>query len=249
MPKTAVTQKPKISDEEAAICERMRSRRIALGIPQKELAKRMGVSLDTLRSYEYARAPVRYGFADHFCDEMDVNQRWLYSGSLPKRPYVRISTIWTQFIPQDMHFSKVAKHLLASLIEEALVEIAREVGGNCSLEEMDRWDSFPWTPMVGLTASGVRDRILHVAKMSLAHAINRIPQELWATLEKEHSAFLNAFQKRYQKKILEHLAEDPMATHIEDEARARAVVAARLKLDPVRLAKISMLGRPRSRGR
>ena len=249
MPKTAVTQKPKISDGEAAICERMRSRRVDLGIPQKELAKRMGVSLDTLRSYEYARAPVRYGFADRFCDELDVNQRWLFSGSLPKRPYVHVSHVWAQFIPLEMHFSKVASGLLAEMIEEALREMIQRDGRTCSLEEIDAWDSFSWVPQVGPTILGVRDSFLRMMEFSLASYMNRMPDELWMILEKEHSAFLKDFEKRHRKIMSEHQAKDPLALHIEDESRARADVAARLKLDPAKLARISIFGKHRARSR
>ncbi|MFZ4777048.1 MAG: helix-turn-helix domain-containing protein [Terrimicrobiaceae bacterium] len=249
MPKTAVTQKPKISDKEAAICERMRSRRVDLGIPQKELAKRMGVSLDTLRSYEYARAPVRYGFANRFCDELDVNQRWLFSGSLPMRPYFSVSPIWAQFIPAEMHFSKVAEGLLAFLIAEALAEMIERENRECSFEEMEGWDHFPWVPQLGTTMSGTRDDALQLMESSLAHTINRIPDELWAALVHEHSKFLKDFEKRHRGIITDYLAENPLALLIDDEDKARSIVAARLRLDPAKLSRISMIPRQRHRPR
>lgn len=251
MPKTTVTQKPKIPDDEAAICERMRSRRVDLGIPQKELAKRMGVPLDTLRSYEYARAPIRYGFTDRFCSELDVNQRWLFLGSSPKQPYIPISPIWAQFIPNEALFSEVMGRLLCDLFDDALEHFASEHEKSGSSEYTAQWRQFPFVSEIGSSRTGLRNKTLEGMQYAATCTVNITPQELWESLQKEHNKFLEDFERRHRKVIdgfLARMRANPTAEFFEDENTARSLIASRLNLEPAALKRVSMLAHDRRPG-
>jgi transcriptional regulator with XRE-family HTH domain len=244
VPRLTVSQSPKIPEREAAICERLRAKRRELGIQQKEVARRINVPLDTFRGYEYARSPLRYGAAKRFCDEFDVNQRWLSTGDLPRKPYLELSSVVEQFIPDDMLFSKVADALLDSLIEEALEDIADIVSEKCEIAEIDKWDHIPWAPILIPTRQEQQRSFLHNIEESVAHTFQLLPQQLIGQFDLELRDFLTDFRRKHGKtiqKFLEDVRRDPMSEIRKDEQIARELISRSLGIDPEQLRHTTML--------
>lgn len=247
MPRVNVTQRPKTNEREAAICGRLRSIRLERGVQQKDAAKRLGVPLDTFRGYEYARSPLPFTAASRFCAEFDVNQRWLASGELPKKPYLELSPLVSQFIPDDAVFSRVVDSLLIDAIVEALEDIADCESEKCEIEEIDSWDHIPWTPILWASRVEKLDSFLPAIEQSVAHTFKILPPELIAPFDLALTDFLTDFRRKHSKKIENFLAEvrrDPTRDLREDEQFARSLVAKSLGIDIERLRHISMFPSP-----
>jgi transcriptional regulator with XRE-family HTH domain len=70
--------------EEEAICLRVREARLEKQMTQHQFAEHLKVSRERLASYEYARAPIRWGFGDRICRAFMLSHRWLAEGTGPK---------------------------------------------------------------------------------------------------------------------------------------------------------------------
>lgn len=77
----------KLPANEEAICLRVREVRLAAGISQTTHAGMLGITRERLASYEYARAPVRWGLGNRLCEIHLLSQRWLAAGLLPLKGF------------------------------------------------------------------------------------------------------------------------------------------------------------------
>jgi len=107
-----------LPDREREICLRLAQVRRHHGLHQKAFAERLEVPLERLRSYEYAKAPIRYGLAERLCREFEISQRWLATGKGNEYRYFPIHENTAQFIPPKLLFSLVYDRLLEAFVSE-----------------------------------------------------------------------------------------------------------------------------------
>lgn len=124
-----------LDDREAAICRRFREVRTHLKWKMPDFAQALGITRDRLASYEYARAPIRYGLARDMCERFNVNQRWLFGGVLPRGHYVDIAKSYEDKVPFRLRFSEAYERFLSEVLEAELPRIAE--GHDCKVEEID----------------------------------------------------------------------------------------------------------------
>ncbi|HLX70763.1 MAG TPA: helix-turn-helix transcriptional regulator, partial [Verrucomicrobiae bacterium] len=127
MPK-ALTIRSFLPQCEIDICHRFRQVRIEQGLDQRELAERLEISRSRIASYEYAKAPLRYGIANKFCTLFHVNQRWLATGELPPLPYFPIAEALATKIDDRALFSGVFHNLLDVHLAESEAELREKIG-------------------------------------------------------------------------------------------------------------------------
>jgi transcriptional regulator with XRE-family HTH domain len=114
----AVNIKSFLPDREIEICQRVRQVRLGLKWKQPDFSKEIGITRERLASYEYAKAPIRFGLADSLCRKFSINQRWLAFGRSPKEPYFRIPPALMDELNKNLLFSDVYDRSLSALVEE-----------------------------------------------------------------------------------------------------------------------------------
>lgn len=78
--------KPKESSD--SIASRLQSERISERFTQEELASETGTGRAAYSNYELGRVRLPFGVAWAICHRLDLNPRWLLTGTEPKRPFV-----------------------------------------------------------------------------------------------------------------------------------------------------------------
>jgi len=73
-------QKTHLSDNEKAICLRVKEARQCLRLDQSEVARRLGLEPHAISTIEKCRVPLRFDIALRFCRELIVNEEWLATG-------------------------------------------------------------------------------------------------------------------------------------------------------------------------
>lgn len=112
MPKKQVTQQSFLPPIEVEICRRLRKARQILKLSQSEVAARIKCSLGALKKYEYGILALRFGLAERFCREFEVDQCWLATGEGDFSPVRPISQPLLDAIPTYELFSKVYESVL-----------------------------------------------------------------------------------------------------------------------------------------
>lgn len=107
-----------LPDREQQICARIRMVRQHFRFKQVEFADMLSISVERLKSHEYARAPIRYDMAVRLCEELDVSQSWLATGDLPMVGAAQIPAEYSLWIPSRLLFSAVFDRLLQGLIRD-----------------------------------------------------------------------------------------------------------------------------------
>lgn len=91
-------------------------------------ADRLRIPLGRLKSYELARAPIRYALAAKVGAEFDVNQEWLATGKGSRNPYFYVEARMDKLIPGKALFSEIYDKLLRG-------EIISAIGLVCEMEK------------------------------------------------------------------------------------------------------------------
>jgi len=132
-----VPRKNPIPTREREICARFRAARESAGLRQAELARRIGIDVNRLSSYEHGRSPVPYWIGDRIAAKTFANQRWVATGQLPRRPYAEVDEIVAATVPKSALFSDVYDALLATEMNS----VFRSIGPVAPLEANDSWDT------------------------------------------------------------------------------------------------------------
>lgn len=77
---TKHVERAPLTDEESAVCRRLKCARVVSGLIQADLAERVGITRVRLASYEQKRAPLRADIALRVCSELGINEEWLATG-------------------------------------------------------------------------------------------------------------------------------------------------------------------------
>jgi len=183
MREIAIHKSSPLPDHEKNICERLREVRMGLGISQKEFSERLGISEVRLKSYEYARSPIRYEVARVLIREFRINQRWLATGEPPTQPPFILPTTIADAIP--------GRTLYSIAYERALQPL------------------FPWQKIYGGRTSEFHN--LHEAKRKRKEAAVRIVETAFNCIpDPAFPAFLSelkTFTKEFAEKHVEKLEE------------------------------------------
>lgn len=151
-----------LPDREQQICSRLRQVRLDFRFKQGLFAEVLGVSIDRLKSFEYARAPIRYGVAKRLCAELSVNQRWLATGQEPQRPSMDIPPGYELFIPNRLLFSHVYDRLLAELFENEilLAEAYGPMGNNAVDSALILPSGADWATCIRVMAEAIQQTFI-----------------------------------------------------------------------------------------
>jgi transcriptional regulator with XRE-family HTH domain len=106
-----------LPDREQQICARLRRVRQDHRFKQAEFADILGVPVFRLKSYEYARAPIKYGLAKQLTETMGVDPDWLATGTGEVYSRVTITKAIDFWIPSRLLFSTVYDRLLKDILE------------------------------------------------------------------------------------------------------------------------------------
>ncbi len=119
MPRIRTEMPPSLlPDREQEICARFRRVRQDHRFKQEEFADILAISIARLKSYEYARAPIKYGLAKRLIDDLGTDPDWLATGTGEQRSRVSIAPEYDFWIPPKMSYSFVYDRLLKGLLEE-----------------------------------------------------------------------------------------------------------------------------------
>jgi len=183
MRKLAVHNSSPLPEQEKNICVRLREVRIGLEMNQKEFSERLGISILRLKSYEYARAPIRYEVARALIREFKINQRWLATGEPPTQPPFILPSVIDEAIP--------GRTLYSIAYERALQQL------------------FPWQKIYGGRMSGFHN--LHEGKRKRKDAVvsvvetafNCIPDPAFPAFLSELKTFTKEFAEKHAEKLEE----------------------------------------------
>lgn len=117
-----------LPQREAEICSRLRQAREESGLSRVVLAQKTRIDSSKLTSYEYARTPVPYAVVKQLGEILDVNQRWLATGVLPKKSYIVVSEALEAALPPKALFSFAYDNLLADELDEIHRDAAKRQG-------------------------------------------------------------------------------------------------------------------------
>lgn len=108
-----------------SFAERMRARRIELGLSQRDLSKEADISPPQLSRYEAAAATPRADIASRIAKVLKVNLAWLINGSGTKLPQQEVGSLPTMLASPDcpcmMHEVTVS---LSNTTYRKLIELA-----------------------------------------------------------------------------------------------------------------------------
>lgn len=128
MPRSRTDLPPSIlPDREQQICARFREVRQDHRFKQAQFAEILSISVGRLKSYEYARAPIKYGLAKRLIEEISVDPDWLATGEGEKYSRVSIAVEYDFWIPAKLLYSFVHERLLRDILTEERA-ISTEIG-------------------------------------------------------------------------------------------------------------------------
>jgi len=189
---------------EVEICKRIRDFRRETRLSRVAFAQQCGVDSSTLANYEHARVPVPYAVAKKVSEAFDINQRWLATGKLPKKPYMEISSALEKLIPTRVLFSVAYDRFLAQLITESLHDAAKTSG--LSVEALDEIAVDPWLPVGehsdNLALAAQRKLLLFTVQVGLRlpnklrdQFVTKVKNAAWAFIQKHRIELDEALKK------------------------------------------------------
>lgn len=120
---------------EHEICLRLRGIRLAQKWNQPDFAAEFGISRTRLASYEYGRAPVRYGLGSIVCRRFQISQRWLATGRAPMLIFSPVPIEIERKLQSRQLFSEAYQTALRPIVEEHLHGLAEKL--QCEVSELD----------------------------------------------------------------------------------------------------------------
>lgn len=226
VPRNPARSAAKITAPEVRICQRLRLTREANKLSQPMFASELGISLDTLKNYEYSRTAIRYSVAKALGTGFDINQRWLATGKLPMHPYVDVAREMEAAIPAHELFSVVYDRVLAVPVTDSLQVIADTAG--CDIEKIDQLGAIPHLEPIGgpydRTTLNIWRRLAHQLVSSCLHVT---PPELRGEFVAELRAVVHRFEKAHRAKIRSYYDRRRLDADTESEKAAIAEMVRR----------------------
>ena len=188
-----------LPDREREICLRFRQIRIDAGMKQEPFARRLGIPVTRLKSYELGRAPIRYELAARVGVAFDINQQWLACEDAPKRPHFFVADELEWHIPGRWLFSEIYEKLLRDLIGKELERMAEVRGITTSEIREIAWQ----LDQVGLGAS----ESSHKSYLSthfqswVAQQLTRFPLRLYGKFGSDLQRFLESFERHHKEEV------------------------------------------------
>jgi DNA-binding phage protein len=161
------------------------------------MARVLGISRERLASYEYGRAPLRYGVADDFCLTCSVNQRWLAEGRPPSSYRVPIAEKLSNTIPRDMLFSEAFDRFLRNPIDHHLKEVAKAVGWR--EQDLDASVGMHFVLHAGETPASNAARLMTTIFEPL---MDRLPEDLYPQLFRTIYKAVKSFTLEHELELL-----------------------------------------------
>ncbi len=103
---------------------RFRFAREAADLKLSELARSVGVNVNTLATYEHGRSPFPYQVGSRISEATNTCQRWLATGASPRLPHIKIDEVVNRLPVERALFSQVYFAILAQEIEVLLHHLA-----------------------------------------------------------------------------------------------------------------------------
>lgn len=223
MPKIGYSKLPKREEE---ICLRVREVREQMKWKQRDFARELGIERGRLASYEYARAPIRYGLGSALCRKFKICQRWLATGNAPRSPYLEVDDVVFDAPPKSLLFSEVYDALYSEEIERFLADVS--IAEKTPIKDLDECNLWGWPPLF----SSQRDHLIselmgqlrgveHVSHTAPIPALRRLISSIKKTLQdytRRHGDKINELveelskEKASRKKVLMHFAQQKLAS-------------------------------------
>lgn len=214
-----------LPDREQQICARLRQVRQDHRFKQAEFADILGVPVFRLKSYEYARAPVKYGLAKRLTETMGVDPDWLATGTGEKYSRVTIAREIDFWIPPRMLFSFVYDRLLSDILQSER-SISSAIGNRRRKARSD--DEPPFAS--GADQAAVLHDLSNVISAALRVYCRSLTAEEIVSTIRRIERIIGPINKKGWTTIREalHTKEKRISKH--DLAQTRAVVFKRLGL-------------------
>ena len=195
MPKT-VNIKSFLPQREIEICQRVREVRLANRWQQAQFAAELGINRARLASYEYAKAPIRYELGKKLCLRLNISERWLATGRLPKKRFTDFIYAPEASTRLDPLFSEVFDQHLKEPTKESEVKLIDLIGIERFIQE--RFDSS--TPIYGKSGTKDLDK-LYLDQISdcVRSLPNHLHEKYWMSLAQA----IDDFFERYNDDILQ----------------------------------------------
>ena len=189
-----------LPETDRQICQRLRLfRKSVTGMTAVEFARRLDIDSNRLASYEHARVPLRYEFADRVCRAFNISQRWLAEGLQPIINYVPIFPPLSGRIPPRAIFSDAYREFLKPHVHGLYSKFPALFSGPASADDWELAREF-WQTQFG--AAGALDQI-NILNRSLAGLVSKMPPALYQQFFREVLLFCQEFQRRNSKRFQE----------------------------------------------
>jgi DNA-binding XRE family transcriptional regulator len=109
-----------LPEQERAICARLREVRQYLRLTQTEFAAQIGLTRESLASYEDARAPLRFHVGLTVCRQFLVSEKWLAHGLMTPLPLIGRPRGERKFTP--VRFGEMRSRLFKDLAATVKIE-------------------------------------------------------------------------------------------------------------------------------
>jgi transcriptional regulator with XRE-family HTH domain len=187
----SLLHRSKLPAAELALIRRLSAERIAARFSQAQLADEAGVSRPTVKNYEYGLAPLSFPNGVRICRRLNLNQRWVATGDMPKRPFVPLAELdddpsawdklstWTfRRVWTELHDTTMQRWIKAHPTDE-LVEATLREGPKAVVSRLtdDALREFlrEWVAMLGdAQSSMIRLAILGNLELAIAEMRRRI---------------------------------------------------------------------------
>jgi len=182
-----------LPQREIEICQRVREVRLQLKWKQSDFSKELGISRVRLASYEYAKAPIRYDFANRLCSQLNISQSWLAEGGRPlPGPYLHIHSlpdIAPRIIFSEAYdrFLKPALQNTSNFTADRLLYAVTHPSAKCDLENY-----------------------IHLLTASLRDALNKLPTDLHLGLFRALSRDISAYKVKCEIERREGAKREPL---------------------------------------
>lgn len=107
-----------MTERELGICARFSSARKQSKLSLPSMARHLGTSVHTLKTYEYGIAPLKFSVGEPFCELTNTNQSWLATGEGVQKPHLPIAAGLKRKMPLSCLFSSAFDRVISPALKE-----------------------------------------------------------------------------------------------------------------------------------
>lgn len=122
------TNQSTLPDNQRALASRVRELREGRELSQARAGELLGMKLTAYQALEYGRASISFTMGVKLCQLYNVNERYLATGKLPKRPYLQTATkeLPPESQKRSMDYLTGYKKYLAARVDDLLGKLEHQ---------------------------------------------------------------------------------------------------------------------------